>query len=96
MTITHLSHFDLEVCGETADSVVLSGTLAACKRIAFAHGMEIERYEGTIVSSNGGHATCAPVSESRPNRILFKTGGLIQRCRDDYAVVIPRSVWETN
>ena len=94
MTLTHASHLGLEIIGVTKDSVVLAGTLASCKRIAAAHGMEIEKHEGSILSSNCGVATYAPVNESRPNRILYAGGGMIQRGRDDYSIVIPRRVWD--
>lgn len=94
MLITHPSHFGLEKIAETETSVVLTGSLANCKRIAAAHGMEVDSYEGCLVSCDGSHAVYAPVDESKPNRIWYKNGGLIQRGRDDYSVVIPRNVWD--
>lgn len=96
MTLTHLSHFGLEKIGETADNVVFSGTLGSCKRMAFAHGMEIEKYEGRILSSVNGHAIHAPVSESNPTLIWFKGGGLILKGRDDYSLVMPLKVWKND
>lgn len=96
MTITHLSHFGLTLISETTTNVVLSGSLAACKRMAAAHGMEIEQYEGRIESCKGGHAVYVPVDQSKPNRILFKDGGMIQKCRDDYSLVMPLNVWLAN
>ena len=93
MTNTHISHFGLEFTAQTLTSVVLSGTLANCKRIAAAHGMEIDRTEGRIVSCDGDNAIYSPTSGDKPNRIVYKNGGMIQRCANDYAIVIPVDVW---
>lgn len=96
MVIAHLSHYELEHIATTADSAIFSGTLAACKRMAAAHGMEIERYEGCIISCDGSTAIYAPASESQPNRIIYKSGGMIQRCQDGYSLVMPIGVWINN
>jgi hypothetical protein len=93
MTLTHLSHLDLTEIARTGDSIVFEGTLAACKRMAFAHGMEIERYEGPILSMNGGVAQYGMASETRPAAIWFKNGGLIIKGRDNYCFVMPLGVW---
>jgi hypothetical protein len=61
--------------------------------MAFAYGMEIEKYEGRITGFVGRTATYLPVDEAKPNAIIFKGGGLIQRGRDNYALVMPLEVW---
>jgi hypothetical protein len=96
MTITHTSHFGLTLINTTETSAVFCGTLSACKRMAFAHGMEIEQYEGRVVAINGRHATFAPVDESNPNRIWFVNGGMIQKTPGDYTLVMPIEVWLNN
>lgn len=93
MVITHLSHFGLEKIGETKDTVIFSGSLANCKRLAFAHGMEVEKYEGYIVSSDSAGAVYTPADGKNFSRILFKTGGMIQKCQTGYALVMPVAVW---
>lgn len=96
MTITHVSHFGLELLNTTETGVVLCGTLGNCKRMAAAHGMEIREYEGRLISYNGFRGTYEPVDMKKPNRIWFKNGGMIQRTPGDYTLVIPRKVWEDN
>jgi hypothetical protein len=94
MTITHLSHFGLEIIGQTNDSVVFVGQLGACKQMAAAHGMEIERYEGFVVSSGPQGATFTPANPKNFSRIWFRDGGMIQRGRDNFTLVMPRKLWE--
>ena len=93
MTNTHVSHLGLELIRETDTSIVFAGTLGACKRMAFAHGMEIERYEGRTVAVNGRYAITTPVDTTNPNRIWFINGGMIQKTVGDYTLVMPRKVW---
>jgi hypothetical protein len=89
MTTTHLSHLDLELCGKSDSSVVLSGSLAACKRIAFAHGLEIVGTEGRITGTTGGIA-----SHNTADIVRYVLNqGMIQKCRDDWSIVIPLEVW---
>jgi hypothetical protein len=89
MTQTHLSHFGLTIIGRTNDNVVLCGTLANCKRIAFAHGLEIIKELHPILSMCGGKATenTAKVSGFELSR------GLIIKGRDNWTVCIPADVW---
>jgi len=94
MLITHPSHYGLDLIATTLDNVVLSGTLTDCKRMAAAHGMEVASIEGQILGTVGGVATYAAPDPKSPNRILYAGGGMIQRCRDDYALLIPRKIWE--
>lgn len=93
MTTTHLSHYGLQLVATTADNVVLAGSLADCKRMAAAHGMDIQGYEGCILGAVGGIATYQQLDAARPNRIVYVGGGMIQRGRDDYSLVMPRAVW---
>lgn len=95
MTNTHVSHFGLNLINKTTTSVVFSGELSACKRMAFAHGMEISNYEGQTVACNGGRSIQTPVDTKNPNRIWFVDGGMIQRCPDDYTLVMPIEVWNS-
>jgi hypothetical protein len=93
MTITHLSHFGLTVIGQTADNMIFEGTLAACRRMAFAHGMEIDRYEGRTVSIEGRRATYTTASENDFSFCWLKQGGFINKTRDGYCLVMPMNVW---
>lgn len=93
MTATHLNHFGLQHTATTNDSILFSGSLGNCKRMAAAHGMEVEKCEGAILSSDCGHAIYAPVNESAPMRVLYRNGGMIQKCQSDYTLVMPLAVW---
>ena len=90
--IGHLSHYGLEKVGETPDNIIFSGTLAACRGMAFAHGLEIVRTEGRILSINGRSTT---TNETDVVRYVL-TQGMIQRCRDGWSLVMPLAVWNTN
>jgi hypothetical protein len=96
MTITHLSHFDAELIAETKDNVIFLGTLAACRRLAFAHGMEVERYEGPILSSIGGIAQYASADAKNFAICWFVGRGMIIKVGigDDYSLVMPVNVWK--
>lgn len=96
MTFTHTSHFNLEMIATTEQNVLFEGALSACKRMAFAHGMEIERTEGTVAAINGRNAVYNPANESNPNRIWFVNGGMIQRVPGGYVLVMPVQVWANN
>jgi hypothetical protein len=93
MTIAHISHYDLTEIGRTSDNIVFSGSLGACKRMAAAHGMEVESMEGAITGCDGNRATYLPPDESKPALAWFKGGGLIIRGRDDYSLLMPLAVW---
>ena len=84
---------DLTKVGQTADSVIFEGSLAACRRLAFAHGMEVERYEGRTISIDGRHAVYAPADEKGFSFCWFKGGGLIHKARDGFVLVMPIRVW---
>ncbi len=92
-TIAHLSHYDLTEIGTTSTNILFSGTLGACKRMAAAHGMEIEKYEGYVIGINGNQATYTPASATSFSRIWFVDGGMIQRCQGDFTLVMPLEVW---
>ena len=94
MTMTHVSHFGLDLIRETTESLVFVGGLGACKRMAAAHGMEIDRYEGFLVSSDSHGGVFTPASPKSFSRILYRGGGMVQKGRDDYTLVMPRRVWE--
>lgn len=94
MLVTHPSHFGLEMIGNTSTSVVFQGSLADCRRMAFAHGMEIAKYEGRTISINSGHAIMAPASENSFSLCWFKEGGMIAKTQDAYALVIPKRTYE--
>lgn len=96
MTLTHLSHFGLSQIGQTSDNILFEGSLAACKRMAFAHGMEIERYEGFLVGCDGSHATYTQADSRSFSRILLRNGGMIQKTRDGFCLVMPNSAWEND
>lgn len=63
--------------------------------MAFAHGMEIDRYEGQIIAINNGKALYAPVNEKSYTTIWFKGSGLITKGRDDWSLVMPVKLWES-
>ena len=94
MTITHLSHFDVELISETSGNVVFAGTLAACRRMAFAHGLEVDRTEGATISSENGRGVYAPADSNAPTMTWLKPSGLIAKGRDDYTLVMPKDRWE--
>jgi hypothetical protein len=96
MTLTHLSHFGLEKLAETSTNVVFSGSLAACKRLAFAHGMEVESYEGRCLGMAGGRATVAAADATNFSAVWFKGGGLVLKGRDNYTLVMPLEVWRND
>lgn len=96
MTITHLSHLDLTKIGETRDSILFEGSLAACRRMAFAHGMEVEKYEGATVGMDGSRAFTIPADANSFVWCFFRGGGFIQRGRDNYCLLIPMAVWLEN
>lgn len=96
MTIAHLSHHGLKMLKKTNTSVVLEGTRAACLRMAAAHGMEIDRKEGKTIAINGGRALLAPCGENDWTTCWMKGGGLIQKGRDGYCLVMPIGVWNEN
>lgn len=94
MTMTHVSHFGLTLLSETSTGLVFEGSLGACKRMAFAHGLEVDEVRGPILGSVNGVATYGHLNPERPMSMTFKGGGLVQRAQDGYCLVLPRSVWE--
>lgn len=90
MTITHLSHFGLEEVGRSNENLILEGTLAACKRMAAAHGLEVVTTEGRTIGSDGKNAI---VNTATVVRYLL-TAGMIERTRDAWALVMPLTVWQ--
>ena len=95
MTITHTSHFDVLEVARTNDSVVFSGTLAGCRKLAFAHGMEVAEYCGRLIEFDGVRAVSAPATPADFSVCYFVGGGLISKCQDGYTLVMPLSVWLT-
>lgn len=93
MTITHLSHFGMTLVAETDDNVVFSGKLADCRRMAFSHGLEIDRYEGQTISSENGKSIQAPADANKFVWAFFKQGGFILKGRDDWSLLMPKAVW---
>ena len=93
MTITHPSHFDVREINRTSDSIVFSGTLAGCRKLAFAHGMEVAEYCGRLIEFDGVRAVSAPATPADFSVCYFVGGGLIHRGRDGYTLVMPMSVW---
>lgn len=85
----------LRVSGLTPDNVILEGSLADCRQLAFACGMEVERYEGRILASDGGHAIYAPADASS-FAICWLRGGMIIKARDGFCLVMPLQVWREN
>lgn len=90
MTITHLSHFGLTGPKISGDSVLFDGTLADCKRMAFAHGLEVVKEEGRILEINGTVALVDTTSVVR----YGLTRGFIQKTRDGWTLLMPREIWE--
>jgi hypothetical protein len=93
MTITHLSHFGLTVIGQTTDNIIFEGPLQDCRRMAFAHGMEVDRYEGRTLAIDGRGAILAPADASNFSCCWFKGSGLLMKTRDAYCLVMPMSIW---
>lgn len=93
MTLTHTSHFGLTLLSQTDDNIVFEGSLSACRRMAFAHGMEVDRYEGRTISIDGRRATYTPADEKHFSICWFKGSGLIVKSRDGYCLVMPLAVW---
>lgn len=94
MTITHISHFGLKNIGITSDNVLFSGSKGACKRMASAHGMEVEKYEGRILGSDCGIAATMTADSETFSICWFIGGGMVIKGRDDYTLVMPLGVWE--
>jgi hypothetical protein len=96
MTTTHLSHFDLTQSGLTGDRVYLDGTLAACKRMAFAHGCAIAGEEGRIIEINEGRAICN-MNDITAYWLADANGehaGMIHKGRDAWTLALDLKVWE--
>jgi|APGre2960657404_1045060.scaffolds.fasta_scaffold53212_1 hypothetical protein len=93
MTITHPSHFDLQEVSRTETSIVFSGTLAGCRKMAFSHGMEVAEYCGRLIEFDGVRAVSAPATSADFSVCYFVGGGLIHRGRDEYTLVMPLHVW---
>jgi hypothetical protein len=94
MSITNLSHFGLTEIGRTADNIILEGTEEACKRIAFAHGLEIVAPWYPTIRTD-----CAAGAVLDCSRIVGwnLTRGFILRAdyaRDSYHMLIPMQIWE--
>lgn len=96
MMHTHLSHFGLVKIGETNDSIIFAGSLAACRRMAFAHGMEVSRYEGRTIAIEGSRAFTTPADSGNFTWMHFQDGGFIVKGRDDYSLLIPQNVWQSS
>lgn len=94
MTSTHISHFGLEKIGETNDTIIFQGTLANCRRMAFAHGLEIEKYEGYILSSDSAGAVYTTADSKNFSRCLFVQGGMIQKTQGGYCLVMRQDAWK--
>lgn len=84
---------DLEMIGNTSTSVVFQGSLISCRRMAFAHGMEIAKYEGRTISIDCGHAIMSPASKDNFSICWFKEGGMIAKTQDAYALVMPKDIY---
>lgn len=94
MTATHLSHFGLTHFATSGESIMFHGSKADCKRMAFAHGMEVEKYEGRALGCDGGRLLSAPADSENFSFCFFKGGGFIHRERDGYLLLMPLEVWE--
>lgn len=81
MTNTHLRHFGLDHLVTSDTNIVLEGSLADCKRLAFAHGLEVVKEEGPILSCTGGKA----IYGTSPTVRYYLTRGLIH--------IAPNSKW---
>lgn len=96
MTMTHLSHFGLTHTGTLHDSVYLEGTLAACKRMAFAHGCTISGEEGRIIEMGSSGAICN-MNDITGYWLAGPDGehaGMIHRGRDGWTLVLNRQIWD--
>lgn len=97
MTATHLSHFGLKMTGESEDRVFFEGSLANCKRMAFAHGCQVSSEEGPILESGGGKAIYA-VTPIVTYWLVDETGdhaGMIKKIQDGWILLLSREVWLT-
>ena len=92
--VTDPTHYGLTLLAKTHDTVILAGTLANCRRVAFAHGLEIERYEGATVAIDRDHAVYAPADATNFVWCHFRQGGFILRDQDDYTLLIRREIWD--
>lgn len=91
--MTRLSHFDVKEVARTETNVIFSGTLAGCRKLAFSHGMEVEKYEGRTISFDSRGAVKAPADANNFSACWFKGAGLLMKGRDDYSLVMPLAVW---
>lgn len=83
----------LELLGKPDNNYVFQGTLAACRRLAFANGKEVEQYEGRIIGMAGGVVTREVGTADKFNFCWLKGGGLIHRVPDNkYCLVIENTV----
>lgn len=90
MTITHVSHFGISAVQVQGDSVVLTGTLAGCRKIAFAHGLEVVRAEGQIVGCEGGKAI---TNAANVMRYLLSEGMIQRLAGNQWALVMPAEIY---
>lgn len=89
MTLTHVSHFGLTQIGMTSDNILLEGTLGNCKRMAHAHGLEVVREEGRILSSICGNAIHDMTNIVR----LVLNRGMIQKTPTGWVLVMNLVDW---
>lgn len=91
MVHMHLSHYGLKEIARSSTSIVLEGTLANCKRMAFAHGLEIVKANTRLISFDGSHAVYAGGEDYVSYELSPR--GLIHKGRDAWTLVMPIEVW---
>ena len=79
----------LREIGRTGENVIYTGGLADCRRAAFVGGLDIERYEGGILGSEGGIGIYRLATPETFAIAYFRGGGLIVRGADDFTLVLP-------
>jgi hypothetical protein len=90
MTTTHVSHFGLSEVYRSSTSILFEGSLGACKRMAAAHGMEVDHYEGRTLSSSAWGSMATPDDFTS---IIFRDGGLLMKDREGWTLVMPLKIW---
>lgn len=82
MITTHLSHYGLELVAKGTDTVVMTGCMSACKRMALAHGLELDNHVEDTSAAAGV--------------TLYTEGAVIIKGAtwDGSTLILPRRIWD--
>ncbi len=92
-TQIHVSHLGLTEIDDNPNSILFLGSLAACKRMAFAHGCELKGPEfkrmGMGKDNVNQNIITAWNLEDQKGR-----HSLIQRDRDGWVLILNKETWD--